>query len=126
MYETPSVRESDWKVFRKKAPEWEQAVLDRLNQAYIQLLCGPETPAEKFWTLRRRINKDVHRIGVSIEAGRSTMEDEMGLLLRAGAITPEDLDGFSADLRGRLEAVYRDRWGTAGPEEDKNERGETE
>ncbi len=123
MYEPPKVRESDWKVFRRKAPQWEQACIDRLNQAYIQLLRGPETPAEKFWTLRRRVNKDAYWINDLLEVGRSTMESQLGLLLRAGAITPEDLDGFSADLRGRLEAVYRDRWETAEPEIGEKDEG---
>lgn len=123
MDEPPKVREADWKLFKKKAPEWEQACMDRLNQEYIQILTGPDTPADKFWQLRRRINKDVYRIGVSIEAGRSSMEGQMGLLLRGGAITLDDLDGFSAELRGRLEAVYRDRWETAEAENESTDGG---
>ena len=112
MDEPPKVKERDWKVFKKKAPEWEQACMDRLNQEYIQLLTGPDTPADKFWELRHRINKDIYRPGVSLDMSRSTMESQMELLLRLGAITPEDLDGFSEELRGRLEAVYRERWET--------------
>ena len=75
--------------------------------------------------LRRRVDQDVHRVGVSIELSKPKMESQMGDLLRAGVITLEDLDGFSADLRDRLEAVYRDRRETAEPETGEKARGET-
>ncbi len=114
MYEPPKLREKDWKVFKKKVPQWEQAILDRLNQEYIQLLTGPDTPADKFWELRHRINEDIYRPGVFMDMSRSKVESQVGDLLRVGAITLEDLDGFSEELRERLEQVYRDRWETEG------------
>ncbi len=29
--------EKDWKVFRKKIPEWQKAYMDKLNKEYIEL-----------------------------------------------------------------------------------------
>lgn len=107
-YQPPQVNEADWKLFRKRVPEWQQAFMDRLNQQYIQLLSGPETPADKFWKLERRIKRDKNLAGVIIDMRRSTMASNLIELIQEGAITLDDLDGFSEDLRGRLEFVFRD------------------
>ncbi len=107
-YQPFQVNEADWKLFRKRVPEWQQAYMDKLNQAYIQLLSGPGTPADKFWKLDRRIKRDRNQTGVIIDMRRSTMVSNLIQLIQEGAITLEDLDGFSADLRGRLEFLFRD------------------
>lgn len=38
---------SDWKLFRTKLPDWQEAYMDKLNQEYIQLLSGGEIDVPK-------------------------------------------------------------------------------
>ena len=77
----PGVNEKDWKLFRSRIPDWQEAYMDRLNHEYIELLSGEGNPSDKFWALEERILMD---------------------LLDEGAITAADLDGFSDDLRDSL------------------------
>ena len=51
------VIESDWKLFRKKLPGWQEAYMDKLNQDYIRLLTGPGDASDKFWELEKRIKE---------------------------------------------------------------------
>ncbi len=91
--------EADWQLFRKKVPDWQEAHMDRLNREYIQLLSGDCAPSEKFWDLERRINEDKNKAGVRLEMRRSALIDNIVGLIREGAITMEDLDGFSEELK---------------------------
>lgn len=47
--------EADWKLFRSKIGEWQEAYMDKLNKEYIELLNGDKLPSEKFWELEKRI-----------------------------------------------------------------------
>ena len=51
------MNEADWKLFRKRMPEWQEAYMDELNQQYAALLASSGTASEKFWRLEERINK---------------------------------------------------------------------
>ena len=97
-----NIIESDWKLFRKKLPDWQEAYMDKLNHEYIQLLTGPGDASDKFWELEKRIKNDKHRVGVVADMRRSVMFPNLIDLLRDGAITLDDLDGFSEDLRESL------------------------
>ena len=103
------VIESDWKLFRKKLPDWQESYMAELNQEYIQLLTGPGDASDKFWELEKRIKNDKHNVGVVAEMRRSVMFPNLIDLLREGAITPGDLDDFSEELRESLAFVTR--WG---------------
>lgn len=35
------VNEKDWKLFRKKLPEWQEKYIDRLCNEYIKILIKP-------------------------------------------------------------------------------------
>lgn len=91
--------ESDWKLYRQKLPQWQEAYMDRLNKEYIALLSGPELPSRKFWALEERIFRDKKKPGVICERKRSNMSMILDRLLADGVITLDDLDGFSSDLR---------------------------
>ena len=47
--------EKDWKLFRSKIAEWQEAYIDRLNKEYIELLSEDANPSDKFWSLEERI-----------------------------------------------------------------------
>lgn len=40
--------EKDWKLFRKKIPEWQEAYMYKLNKEYIEILNGDGNPSDKF------------------------------------------------------------------------------
>ena len=58
------VNESDWKLFRKKLPGWQESHMEKLNQEYAALLAGSGKASEKFWKLEKRINSDKYHVGV--------------------------------------------------------------
>ena len=61
---TPGVNEKDWKLFRSRIPDWQEAYMDRLNHEYIELLSGEGNPSDKFWALEERIRQDVMICGI--------------------------------------------------------------
>lgn len=49
------ISERDWKVFRKKIPDWQERYMERLALEYIAILQGEEKASTKFWELEKRI-----------------------------------------------------------------------
>lgn len=91
--------EKDWKLFRRKIAVWQNAYIAKLNKEYMEILNSNETPAEKFWKLEKRINEDKKDCGVQCEMSRSKQIFIMLELLNEGAITIDDLEEFSDDLK---------------------------
>ncbi|WP_337943073.1 multidrug transporter [Ruthenibacterium lactatiformans] len=103
------VKESDWKLFRKKLPEWQETYMERLNQEYAALLAASGKASDKFWELERRINADKQHVGVAARMSRSNMYHNILSLLMEGVITLDDLKDFSEDFRTRAAFVMNDR-----------------
>ncbi len=103
------VSESDWKLFRKKLPDWQEAYMERLTQEYAALLAGSGRASEKFWELEKRINSEKNHVGVVAEMRRSVMYQNIFSLLNEGAITLDDLQDFSEDLKERFAFLWRKR-----------------
>lgn len=101
--------ENDWKLFRQKVPEWQEAYIDRRNKEYIQLLCESAAPSDKFWRLEKQIKTDRNKAGVCLDMRRSMMIENLIQLIYEGVISFADLDGFSAELRERVRCVFRNR-----------------
>ena len=99
---TPGANEKDWKLFRSRVSDWQEAYMDRLNHEYIKLLSGEGNPSDKFWALEERIREDKRDSGVQADMSRSNMKFILMDLLNEGAITADDLDGFSYELRDSL------------------------
>lgn len=91
--------EKDWKLFRSKIAGWQEAYMDRLNKEYIEILSGEGNASDKFWTLENRIRKDKKDCGVQCEMSRSKQLFVMLSLLKEGAITLDDLEDFSDELK---------------------------
>ena len=98
-----NISEKDWKLFRKKVPQWQEAYMDRLASEYIAILSGSENSSEKFWNLYDRINADVNCVGVQIRMSRSRMIQNIISLINEGAITLDDLSDFSDELRENVQ-----------------------
>lgn len=84
--------ETDWKLFRSRVADWQEAYMDRLNKEYIELLSGESNASDKFWALEERINKDKKDKGVILRKSRSQMLSNILSLIEEGAIGYEDLD----------------------------------
>lgn len=59
--------EKDWKLFRSKIADWQEAYMEKLNGEYIELLSGEGDASEKFWTLEKRIRQDKKDCGVQCD-----------------------------------------------------------
>ncbi len=94
--------ERDWKLFRKRLPEWQERHLQSLLDEYAAIIAGDGNPSTKFWELKERLKKDVRHVGVQAEMSRSRMDLNLLCLLREKAITTSDLDGFSDELKTYL------------------------
>ncbi len=92
----------DWALFREKVPGWQEAYMEKLVQEYIELLSGEGTASDKFWALEKRIKEDRHRKGVILEMRRSDLFYNILSLMQEGAITIDDLDEFSDDVKERV------------------------
>ena len=95
MYE-PS--KHDWKLFRERLPKWQEGYMEKLNKEYISILSGEREASEKFWKLNERMKEDINRPGVLLEPSRSKMIFDILELLKDGAVTKDDLEGFSEDF----------------------------
>ena len=99
--------EKDWKLFRSKIADWQEAYMEKLNKEYIELLSGEGNASDKFWTLEKRLREDKKNCGVQCEMRRSTQFYTMISLLNEGAITLEDLDEFSDDLKDTMKHFFK-------------------
>ena len=99
--------ESDWRMFRKKLPIWQENYMDRLNRSYIELLESDKAPSDKFWELEKRIRRDQRSVGVQAQMSRSMMEINILNLLKDEVIGLDDLDSFSDDLKEKMRYLMR-------------------
>ena len=102
-----NINEKDWKMLRKKLPDWQENYMERLNNEYMEILSSDELPSTKFWELEKRINSDKRDTGVMVEdMSRSRMTTIIMDLLNEGAITIDDLSDFSEDLKELMRRFY--------------------
>lgn len=104
MYE---VKESDWKIFRKRVPQWQEDYMKKLNKEYINILSRNGSAAKNFWDLENRVFKDKRRVGVAIDMRRSKMLINILDLLEDHVINLEDLDEFSEELRKEVTQIIK-------------------
>ena len=99
MYPQNDCLESDWKLFRKRVPVWQENYMAKLMEEYREIL-----DSEKFWALEKRLLEDRKCPGVVIDMHRSTMRDALFRMLSQGVIQHSDLEGFSQELLESLAA----------------------
>ena len=105
-----NINEKDWKMLRKKLPDWQENYMERLNNEYMAILSSDELPSTKFWELEKRINSDKRDTGVMVkDMSRSRMTTIIMDLLNEGAITIDDLSDFSEDLKELMRRFYSSR-----------------
>ena len=92
--------EKDWKLYREKLPEWQEAYMERLIKEYVELLNSDKAASEKFWALDKRIRADRQSLGVRIiEERRSKLQNILTGLIIEHVISLDDLQDFSEELR---------------------------
>ena len=97
----------DWALFREKVDDWQEAYMDKLNKEYIELLTGDGRSSEKFWALEERIRNDKKDTGVQLRMSHSNFIYNIVSLLNEGAITMEDLEEFSDELKERVRFIAK-------------------
>ena len=94
------VAESDWKLFKKMLPQWQERYMEKLIGQYVEMLNGDSEASSRFWALEERINRDKLSSGVLVnDIRRSTMRYEIANLLSDNVITLDDLEGFTEDIK---------------------------
>ena len=94
----------DWTLFRTKLAGWQEAYMDRLCREYIELLSKDENPSERFWQLNKRIKEDKRKAGVQLRMSRTNFIYNIISLINCDAIGVEDLEDFSDELKGTINA----------------------
>lgn len=103
------ITEHDWKIFRKKIPDWQEAYMERLAKEYILLLQSEKKASSKFWELEKRIKEDKKSPGVIIDMRRSTAINHIVNLLLGEVISLDDLKEFSDDLQEAVRFIV-EKW----------------
>ena len=118
------VAESDWKLFKKMLPQWQERYMEKLIGQYVEMLNGDSEASSRFWALEERLNRDKLSSGVhpacrarqipphtpsvtrkANDIRRSTMHREIANLLIDSVIALDDLDGFTEDIKS-----YAQHW----------------
>lgn len=93
------VSKSDWKLFRERVVDWQEAYMERLVKEYMDLLDGAENTSDKFWKLEERIKKDKKHPGVMLELSKGNMIFDIVALVKSDVIITADLADFSDELK---------------------------
>lgn len=81
--------------------------MDKLNKEYIELLTDDGRLSEKFWALEERIRNDKKDTGIQLRMSRSNCIYNIVSLLNEGAITMENLEKFSDELKERVRFIAK-------------------
>ncbi|MCI5649198.1 MAG: hypothetical protein MR332_07180 [Fusicatenibacter sp.] len=104
------VSKRDWRLYREKLPEWQEAYMERLVATYVEYLKSDEAASTKFWEMEKRIKRDKKNPGVLIELRKQDMPYDLIRLMHEGVITIEDLNDFSDELKETVRFL-KDRLG---------------
>ena len=69
------ISKSDWQLFNKLLPKWQERYMNRLNQEYKRILDGDGSAANKFWKLEKQLKADRKSPGVLVEEGPSAYKE---------------------------------------------------
>lgn len=92
----------DWKLFRDKIGTWQERYMEKLVMEYSALLNDNLPASSKFWELEQRIRQDKKKPGVMMSLDKRQMVIDMIHLINDGAITIDDLQDFSEELKNHV------------------------
>ena len=101
------VNEQDWKLFRKRLPEWQERYAEKLIHGYLEMLTSDTPAMDRFWLLGKRIRQDQQHTGIQLpfRMSRSNMEHNLLSLLQNHVIEMDDLEGFSEELQDQFRYI---------------------
>ena len=105
------ISKSDWKLFRTKLADWQEAYMGKLTREYIEILSTDEKNSEKFRKLDERIRKDKKSPGVQISPKKSNVIYDLLEMIEDGVIDQGDLTDFSEDLQETVGFLVERRYG---------------
>lgn len=96
--------ESDWKIFRKRVPEWRERYLATKNQEIIRILTAEITTAtEQFWNAKHRMEEEAQTLVNCLDGhSRSKMQWYLFMMYQYELIRDADLEEFSENLRKQV------------------------
>ena len=102
--------EKDWKLFKTKIVNWQEAYIGKKIDEYKELLNSNLVASTKFWKLDKKIKEDKHNPGVLIEGiRRSHLFDDIISLIDYKVITIDDLADFSDELKDAVNYLLKIR-----------------
>ena len=81
--------------------------MNRLCREYIDLLSSDIKASNRFWELEKRIKDDMKKTGVVVTMSRSKMIFNIVNLVYDGAISMDDLEEFSDDVKESVRMLLR-------------------
>lgn len=105
----------DWKLYRERIGDWQEAYMEKLVQKYVEYLQENLPASDKFWELENRIKNDKKKPGVLIEVRKSSMIWDIVRLIHVAGITdwrkyfitvPEIMDSLHKYTDGRASERY--------------------
>ena len=81
--------------------------MNRLCREYIDLLSSDLKASNRFWELEKRIKDDRKKTGVVATMSRSKMIFNIVNLVYDGAISMDDLEEFSDDVKESVRMLLR-------------------
>ena len=81
--------------------------MEKLTHEYAELLTDDRCqPSERFWALNERIREDRRKPGVQLELRKQNAVFDLAHLIADGAVSLEELDGFSEELQNTVRVLY--------------------
>lgn len=118
-----AIKESDWKLLRKRLPEWQEEHMEKLLKGYAELLDADISASDRFWKLSEHMERDKRSAGVVIrDLSRSNAVANILNLLDDGVIGMEDLSGFSDEVLNAAKWTLDSQRGPRGTEKKRYDR----
>ena len=101
------ISEKDWKLFRRKLPEWQKNHMNRLFKEYKELIDSDLDEGKIFYQLKNRVNSDYRTPGVCVSISRKDTPFTVAQLIYDKAISLDDISEFSDDFKEVVELYLR-------------------
>ena len=96
------IKKSDWKLFRERIGDWQEDYMERLCKEYVSILESDVPASSNFWEVEKRLKEDRRSPGVQLRLEKRNVDTDLVRLMRTGAVSKEDLNGFSDELIERV------------------------
>lgn len=86
MHDRP--KESDWKIFHKRKPEWRERSLREKNKEILRILTDEErTPTRQFWDAKKKMEEEAEILRTCLDPhARSKMFSQLSFMYGYGLI----------------------------------------